>query len=157
MNTLYFSRRCNYCKEFILSIKNLGLVKQFKYICVDGNRNLPNFVKTVPTIIIEDYADPLSGDYAFKWIDYKKTQRMEQEIQNEQNMNLDGVYAGSSLSYNDINSTSNVADDNNLGDFSALDSVGQTLIDPRLQNDPRFSDSGSLQKRLQELKADRGM
>lgn len=158
MNILYFSRRCNHCKDFILELKNLGLINEFKFVCVDGNRNLPKFVKSIPTIKVTDYEEPLSGDFAFKWIAYKRQQiQKEQQTQNEQELgpSADG-YSNSTLSYGGIDSDGMIAADGDLGGFSGLITDG-TILDQSMQNDPRFDNSISVEARLARMKSERGI
>lgn len=146
MNTLYFSRKCNHCKDFLMELKNMNLIQQFKFICIDGNQKLPNFLKEIPTIITSEYDDPLSGDHAFKWIVFKK-----QKLIDNQQEKVDGFgFGSSSLSFNDINSKTSVAADGDLGGFSSLNQVGQSLIDKNLQNDPRLNGSESQRKQMLE-------
>lgn len=151
MNTLYFSRKCNHCKEFLMELKSINLIRQFKFICIDGNKNLPKFLKQIPTIITSDYADPLAGDHAFKWIVFKKQQLIDKQQEQEQpeQVELDGFgFGGSSLSFNDINSETSIAADDNLGDFSSLE--GQKLIDPKTISDPRIDSTESQRKQMLE-------
>ena len=138
MNTLYFSRNCNHCKEFLMELKNMNLIQQFKFICIDGNRNLPNFLREIPTIITSDYADPLAGDHAFKWLSFKK-----QQLINSQEKELDGFgFGGSSSSFADLGNTVGLgAPDGNMGGMASLEQVGQNLMDKNLRNDPRINDT----------------
>tara|TARA_B110001454_G_scaffold217474_1_gene242910 strand:- start:7209 stop:7685 length:477 start_codon:yes stop_codon:yes gene_type:complete len=77
--TLFFSKYCNHCKNFILELKKENLLKSFvNIICVDKRKSLPEFVTTVPCILIEDYDEPLFGDKAFAWIKYIKMKRSEE-------------------------------------------------------------------------------
>ena len=85
-NTLFYSKHCNHCKDFIVKLKQRGLLDMFtKKICIEDprtgrmRRNLPPFLKEVPTILVEDYDTPLASDMAFKWIEFKKKQVVEEE------------------------------------------------------------------------------
>jgi len=85
-NTLFYSKHCKHCKDFILKLKQRGLLDTFtRKICIEDPRtgrmrtNLPPFLKEVPTIIVDDYDQPLASDMAFKWIEFKKKQVVEQE------------------------------------------------------------------------------
>ena len=74
-NTLFYSKYCQHCKNFILQLKANGLLDYFtKKICIDNphfKKNLPPFLKEVPTIITDDYDKPMASDMAFKWITFK--------------------------------------------------------------------------------------
>ena len=79
-NTIFYSKYCRHCKDFIIQLKNANLLDTFtQKICIDGKNNLPPFLKEVPTIIVDDYDEPLTSDYAFKWIDFKKTKKAEKQ------------------------------------------------------------------------------
>ena len=86
-NTLFYSRHCQHCKNFILQLKNNDLLNYFtKKICVDDpqiRRRLPKYVKEVPTIIVEDYDKPLGADFSFKWIVFKIKERQNAEAQRQ--------------------------------------------------------------------------
>ena len=78
-STFFYSKYCNHCKNFILELKKEKLLKSFdNIICVDKRNNLPEFVTSVPCIVIEDYDQPLFGDKAFAWIKYIKMKRSEE-------------------------------------------------------------------------------
>ena len=52
-NTIFYSKYCPHCKDFIIKLKNEGLLDLFtNKICIDGMPNLPTFLKEVPTIIV---------------------------------------------------------------------------------------------------------
>jgi hypothetical protein len=78
-STLFYSKYCGHCKNFIVELKKEELLKTFdNMICVDKRRSLPEFVTTVPCILIKDYDEPLFGDKAFAWIKYMKMKRSEE-------------------------------------------------------------------------------
>jgi hypothetical protein len=89
-NTLFYSRHCKYCKNLILQLKRADLLNYFtKKICVDDpqiRKRLPKYVKEVPTIITDDYDQPLSSDFAFKWVTFKiqEKQKLEAQKQSQQ-------------------------------------------------------------------------
>ena len=90
-NILFYSNFCQYCKEFNNEINNLNI--KFIGICVDGNRNLPNYVKSVPTIAVNN--NIIAGDNVFKWIENIKGinhsnsgENMGQQIGQPQNQNM---------------------------------------------------------------------
>lgn len=62
----YFSDDCKYCQELAKMMVDKNILHKFSIINVD-NDFVPNFVETVPTIIVP-YLKPLTGEKAFKWI-----------------------------------------------------------------------------------------
>ncbi len=81
-NTIFYSKYCRHCLDFIRKLKSENLLDLFtRRICIDGENNLPQFLKEVPTIIVDDYDEPLSGDNAFKWIEFKNTKKDEKIIE----------------------------------------------------------------------------
>ena len=81
-NTIFYSKYCSHCLDFIRKLKSENLLDIFtRRICIDGQSNLPSFLKEVPTIIVGDYDEPISGDYAFKWIEFKNTKKAEKEVE----------------------------------------------------------------------------
>jgi hypothetical protein len=116
-NTLFYSRRCQHCKNFILQLKANNLLDYFsKKICIDDpiiRRNLPPFLKEVPTIITDDYDKPIASDMAFKWITYKVKEMNKPKAQPQQ-----GKGQPKSCSVND---PSCFSFDNTFDNFGVLD------------------------------------
>jgi len=90
-NILFYSNFCEYCKEFNNEINNLNI--KFIGICVDGNRNLPNYVKSVPTIAVNN--NIITGDNVFKWLENIKSvshtnsgQQANQNMGQQMNQNM---------------------------------------------------------------------
>lgn len=78
VNTLFYSKNCEHCLTFILELKKENLLDYFdKKICIDVLTNLPNYLSEVPTILVEDYDQPISGDRAFNWIKFKLSEKMK--------------------------------------------------------------------------------
>ena len=101
-NTLFYSKYCTHCKNFIIQLKKNDLLKLFtKKICIDDphvKRNLPPFLKEVPTIITSDYDKPIASDMAFKWISFKvKNNKPKQQIQGQNQENKPGQCSGDDL------------------------------------------------------------
>ena len=150
MNKLYYSKKCKHCRNFLLELKSLNLLKDFKFICIDGNRNLPKFLREVPAIEVQDYNEPLQGDFAFKWIDYVKSQVAAKQIENEKPLDGFGSFGGlSGDNFEDLNGNSH-----GLGDFTAMDMIGQSIIDPNARTD---DDNVDLNSRLEQMKKERGL
>jgi len=85
--TLFYSKYCGHCKNFIMELKKEELISSFEnYICIDKRKNLPDFVKQVPCILIKDHDEPLLGNKAFAWINFMKMKKSE-KIESENNVN----------------------------------------------------------------------
>jgi len=69
--TLFYSKKCPHCAEILNKIRMAPQTfgSSFDYILIDGNRNLPNFLKEVPTLIVPSHPQPLTGESVFMWID----------------------------------------------------------------------------------------
>lgn len=69
--TLFYSKKCQYCAEVLNKIRMAPPTfgSSFEYILIDGNRNLPSFLKEVPTLIVPTHPQPLTGESVFMWID----------------------------------------------------------------------------------------
>lgn len=69
--TLFYSKKCPHCAEILNKIRMAPQTfgSSFEYILIDGNRNLPNFLKEVPTLIVPSHPQPLTGESVFMWID----------------------------------------------------------------------------------------
>ena len=69
--TLFYSKKCPHCAEVLNKIRmapaNFG--SSFEFILIDGNHNLPSFLKEVPTLIAPNHQQPLTGESVFMWID----------------------------------------------------------------------------------------
>jgi len=82
INMLFYSHRCNDCRNLLLLLKNENLINYFKLICVDDKLNQfpPNMI--VPTMIINNINNPLVGYQTFEWINQIKFIRQQQPKQN---------------------------------------------------------------------------
>lgn len=97
-NVLFYSNKCNYSRSILNDANN---IKDLVKICVDNNRNVPNGIKSVPTIVTKTGA-MMCGNDVKKWIMYKiqcilnpnylndlmkKKQSSQQNVQNNNNNN----------------------------------------------------------------------
>jgi hypothetical protein len=70
-----------------MELKKEELISSFEnYICVDKRKNLPDFVKQIPCILVKDHDEPLLGSKAFAWINYMKMKKAE-KIEKENTVN----------------------------------------------------------------------
>ncbi|VVU95220.1 hypothetical protein CPAV1605_945 [seawater metagenome] len=78
-NILFFSNQCNYCSAFIALLKKENISDIFNFINVDENPELPDYIKKVPTIMVDNVTKPLVGKAAFNWV------QMQTDINNQTN------------------------------------------------------------------------
>lgn len=155
--TLFYSKYCEYSKNFIIEIKKLDLIKYFKnYICVDKRQTLPDFVKRVPCIIVEDYEEPLDGEKAFGWIDFMKMKKAsyEQEKSNINSFDFNGDGFDNFDTINDdVDKTSSVTKSAGLG----LDMLEKPLLSNEEKKElTEKYENMSFDERLKELENSRG-
>ncbi len=73
VNILFYSLKCNDCRNLITLLQNENLFTYFKLYCVDDNLNkIPPQIKYVPTIIVSGVNKPLVGNETFKWVQQLK-------------------------------------------------------------------------------------
>jgi hypothetical protein len=127
-NTIFYSKYCRHCLDFIRKLKSENLLDLFsRRICIDRQNNLPSFLKEVPTIIVDDYDEPISGDYAFKWIDFKNTKKAEKEVKESGIESFDiqgGAFDDFGVLDNGDNSTAYLG----LGESSNLKKDGNSTV-----------------------------
>ena len=86
--TLFYSNYCQHCKELLIKINNFNLKEKVNFNCVDQNRkNLPAFVKSVPTIIVPSENKMFSGENVFNWVNNEISKMNVKNKQNNQNQN----------------------------------------------------------------------
>jgi hypothetical protein len=78
---LYYSNYCINCKEFMTILCKTPIYSNFTKINVSGNVSYPNFVKSVPTIIVPKVQRPLVGEEVFKWLEEQSVERVKNENQ----------------------------------------------------------------------------
>jgi hypothetical protein len=79
--TLFYSKKCPHCAEVLNKIRMAPAAfgSSFEYIIIDGNRNLPSFLKEVPTLIVPTHPQPITGDAVFMWIDTQVRMSAQQQ------------------------------------------------------------------------------
>lgn len=68
MKIFFYSKNCIKCMKLWKIMKEKNLSKKYKTVCVDDNKDLPDNINEVPTIIDSDLSDILIGDKAFDYI-----------------------------------------------------------------------------------------
>lgn len=70
---LFFDSSCSKSKKIIEIIKKENLINNCKLIEINKNRkNIPDYIKNIPTIVTSETNQPLEYDIALKWIESKK-------------------------------------------------------------------------------------
>jgi hypothetical protein len=69
---LFYSINCPYSNKLIDIIKNEQLTNICKFISIEDNDNIPDYVESVPTIIAKNLSKPLIGVDALEWVKNKK-------------------------------------------------------------------------------------
>lgn len=78
MNILFYSQKCEYCRNLLMLLKNENLLCYFKLVCVDDKLDkLPPDMK-VPTLIVNNVSKPLVAQEAFEWVQQIKFIRQQQ-------------------------------------------------------------------------------
>tara|TARA_B100001093_G_scaffold513436_1_gene585393 strand:- start:492 stop:956 length:465 start_codon:yes stop_codon:yes gene_type:complete len=74
MKVLFYSKKCDFCSKIIKLLKNSGFYKSFNLVCLEkiDISTLPDYIKSVPTLIVEEVDTPLVGKAAFDYLDLKK-------------------------------------------------------------------------------------
>lgn len=67
---IFYSNKCQHCIKLLDEISKCELSQYFKMYCIDGNMTeIRKYIKTVPTIIINNLSKPLIGYEAFRLIE----------------------------------------------------------------------------------------
>jgi len=164
-NTLFYSKYCKHCLAFISKLKQRDLLDLFtKRICIDDpqfRNNLPPFLKEVPTIIIEDYDQPLASDMAFKWIEFKNKKVIEEKTGSSgiQDYSIGGSFDNAGL----LNDGDESMAYQGLGsgytrDGNSLIVYQESLLPPDMQTSANAStDNGDNSKREEKMMMARKM
>ena len=71
LNLLFYMEGCKTCNFFIVTAQKANILKNFKMICIDGQKDKfkSQGLKKVPTIIIPSINKQLDGCDCLKWLD----------------------------------------------------------------------------------------
>lgn len=77
---LYYSNYCINCNEFMNILCKTPVYSNFTKINVSsGETSFPQFVKSVPTIVVPKITRPLVGEEVFKWLEDQSAERVKNE------------------------------------------------------------------------------
>jgi hypothetical protein len=71
----FYSNRCKWSKAFIQELAATSYKGDFRYICVDPSptrAKLPDWLKSVPTIVISGEGEPRTGSDVMNWLYERK-------------------------------------------------------------------------------------
>lgn len=88
--TIYYSNQCQHSRELVTLINKNNAKKQFQYVCVDNNSNIPPNVQSVPTLLVQDNQQNklMVGEEIFKYIE--SLFNNNQSIDNNSNQSTGG-------------------------------------------------------------------
>jgi len=68
--TLFYSKHCPHCAEILNKLRSAppSVGEGIEFVCVDGNRNLPTFLREVPTAVVRGRPQ-MTGEAVFMWVD----------------------------------------------------------------------------------------
>ena len=73
----FYSKKCPYSKAFLEELAKTPYTVEFQFVCVDPAPNrppLPKWLKSVPTLIIDGEAEPLTDEKVFNWLSFRRIQ-----------------------------------------------------------------------------------
>lgn len=126
MNMLFYSERCQTCRNLFTILKNENLLGYFKLICVDDklDRLPPDMV--VPMMKLINTTKPLVANETFEWINMMKSIRQQQIM----DINKKIIQQNNLNNFNTINKGPNYYDDEIFSGIS--DKFAFTKIDAPL-------------------------
>jgi hypothetical protein len=71
----FYSNRCKWSKAFLQELAQTPYKQDFRYVCVDPSptrTKLPDWLKTVPSIVISGEGEPRVGSDVMNWLYEKK-------------------------------------------------------------------------------------
>lgn len=148
MATLYYSKACSNCMDFLKKLREESMLKLFdEYFCID-NRNpktFPQWLHSVPTIVVPEADQPLVGDDAFAWLTYKLNQKYQINELGTLNQN-GGDYVDLTKDPTEINLDSD--------QYISINNIDKPI---RPQDTQKFmqAESMDVQKRMEQLQQER--
>ena len=87
-NILFYMESCKTCMFFINIAQQNNILKHFKLICIDGNKEkfIAQGLKKVPTIIVKNINKQIEGNDCIKWLDSIIKMRSTNTFDNQNEM-----------------------------------------------------------------------
>jgi hypothetical protein len=73
----FYSKKCPHSKAFLEELARTPYTAEFQFICVDPSptrAKLPSWLKSVPTLVIDGEADPVTDEKVFNWLSLRRIQ-----------------------------------------------------------------------------------
>ena len=68
MKILFYSDKCDYSKKILSYMDKNKILSNFELINIDNLKTIPNEIDMVPTILDENFREPLKGKNAFEYL-----------------------------------------------------------------------------------------
>jgi hypothetical protein len=126
----FYSNRCKWSKAFLQELAATRWKNDFRFVCVDPSPQrgkLPDWLKTVPTLVIAGEPDPRTGGDVMNWL-YERKMKEAATATSKQANSADGTPGGEPSGWNMFENTSfnksfgysfNSADTSTAGDGGA--------------------------------------
>lgn len=87
-NVLFYMESCKTCSVFINMAQQYNILKFFKLICIDGQKEkyIEQGLKKVPTIIVRNIGKQIEGNECLKWLDSIIKMKSNKSISDTQDM-----------------------------------------------------------------------
>ena len=70
----FYSSYCQHCKQIINELTKSPLARSIKYVCIDSRQvreKIPEFITSVPTMVVGDTNQVLVGNHIKSWLETK--------------------------------------------------------------------------------------
>ena len=107
-NICFYSNRCKWSKAFIQELAPTPWKSEFRFICVDPSPQrdkLPDWLKTVPTLVISGEPEPRTGGDVMNWL-YERKMKEAATTASKQTNSADGTPGGEPSGWNMFENTS---------------------------------------------------
>ena len=98
---LFYSNRCNHCKNFITQLNKNNIKSEFDFFSIDNNyKSIPPQIKSVPTILFKGNNNLMVGKNVFNWLSEQNKPKIQENTQQEGPLAWHGAEMGCSYSDN---------------------------------------------------------
>jgi hypothetical protein len=104
----FYSNRCKWSKAFIQELAPTSWKADFRFVCVDPSpqrQKLPDWLKSVPTLVIAGEPEPRTGSDVMNWL-YEKKMTESATVSAKQASSADGTPGGEPSGWNMFENTS---------------------------------------------------
>ena len=98
---LFYSNRCNHCKNFITQLNKTSIKSEFDFFSIDNNyQNIPPQIKSVPTILFKENNNLMVGKSVFNWLNEQSKPKTQNQQSQDGPLAWHGAEMGCSYSDN---------------------------------------------------------